>query len=86
MGNHGKIFGPHPKIKAARRNYGEKDEEELKALLSRRIPIGKGRFKGKLLLICFKCNEIDHFSTRCPNKNRGDKKDKKEKKYSKKKE
>ena len=32
-------------------------------------------------MICFKCNEFGHFSSRCPNNNGSDKNEKKEKKY-----
>ena len=31
--------------------------------------IGKGKFKGKLPLICFDCGEVGHFVAKCPHKN-----------------
>ena len=57
-----------------KRKYVESDNEfddelnELKALLARRIPRGKDKYKGKIPLIDFTCNKVDHISTRCPNK------------------
>ena len=46
----------------------EEDFEQLEALLARRFHRGKGKFKGKLPIICFNCNEIGHISARCPKK------------------
>lgn len=37
---------------------------------------GKGKYKGKLPIICFNCNDVGHIATRCPkkkNKRNGDK-------------
>ena len=30
---------------------------------------GKGKFKGKLPLICFDCGEVGNFVAKCPHKN-----------------
>ena len=46
----------------------EEDVKELKALLERRFHKGKGKFKGKLPIISFNCNEVSHIATRCPKK------------------
>ena len=35
--------------------------DEIEALLARRLPRGKRKFKGKLPLIYFKCNKDFHF-------------------------
>ena len=43
----------------------EEDVEQLEALLSRRFDKGKGKFKGKLPIICFNCNEVGHIIARC---------------------
>ena len=40
----------------------------MEALLARRFHKGKGKFKGKLPIICFNCNEVGHITTRCPQK------------------
>ena len=51
------------------------DVEQLEALLARRFHRQKGKFKGKLPIICFNCNEIGHIFARCLEKNyRGDEK------------
>lgn len=55
--------------------------DELEALLARRLIRGNGRFKDKLPLTYFKCNECVHIIAICSNNNMNDKKDKKEKKY-----
>ena len=49
-------------------NTDEEDVEQLEALLARRFHKGKGKFKGKLPIICFNCNEIGHIVARCPQK------------------
>ena len=46
----------------------KEDVEQLEALLERRFHRGKGKFKGKLPIICFNCNEIDHIAAKCPEK------------------
>ena len=38
----------------------EEDVDHLEAFLARRFHRGKGKFKGKLPIICFNCNEIGH--------------------------
>ena len=43
----------------------EDDVEQLEALLTRIFHKGKGKFKGKLPIICFNCNELSHIATRC---------------------
>ena len=43
----------------------EEDVEQLEALLARRFHKGEGKFKGKLPIICFNCNEIGHIVARC---------------------
>ena len=43
----------------------EEDVEQLEALLGRRFHKGKGKFKGKLLIIFFNCNEVGHIFARC---------------------
>ena len=47
----------------------EEDVEKLEALLVRRFHRGKGKFKGKLPIMCFNCNEVGHIATICPKKN-----------------
>ena len=49
-------------------NTDEEDIEQLEALLARRFHRGKGKFKGKLPIICFNCNEVGHIATRCTQK------------------
>ena len=46
----------------------EDDVDQLEALLARRFHRGKGKFKGKLLIICFNCNEVGHIAARCTQK------------------
>src|SRR5271154_3436090 len=48
------------------------DLEELEALMARRLSRGKGKFKGKLPIICFSCNKVGHIAARCPDKNEKD--------------
>ena len=47
-------------------NTNEEDVEQLEALLARRFHRGKGKFKGKLPIICFNWNAIGHIDARCP--------------------
>lgn len=42
--------------------------DELEALMARRLPKGKGRYRGKLPLACFNCKEVGHIAARCLNK------------------
>ena len=37
----------------------------MEALLARRFHRGKVKFKGKLPIICFNCNEVGHIAARC---------------------
>ena len=46
----------------------EEDIEQLEALLARRFHIVKGKFKGKLPIIYFNCNEVGHIAARCTQK------------------
>ncbi|MDF3680761.1 hypothetical protein P3S38_27665, partial [Enterobacter hormaechei] len=48
--------------------------DQLEALLARRFHRGKGKFKGKMPIICFNCNEVGHIAARCPNKQNKDEK------------
>ena len=43
----------------------EEDVEQLEALIARIFHRGKGKFKGKLPIICFNCNEVGHIAARC---------------------
>ena len=43
----------------------EEDVEQLEALIARRFHRGKGKFKGKLPIMCFNCNEVGHIIGRC---------------------
>ena len=43
----------------------EEDVEQLEALLARRFHRGKGKFKGKLPMMFFNCNEVSHNVARC---------------------
>ena len=42
--------------------------EQLEALLARIFYRGKGKFKGRLPIIYFNCNEVGHIATRCTQK------------------
>ena len=46
----------------------EEDVDQLEALMARRFHRGKGKFKGKLPIMCFNCNEVGHIVARCPKK------------------
>ena len=54
---------------------GLSDEEY--AYFTRKIKIGKGKFKGKLPLICFGYGEVGHFPVKCLNISNGNSKIKK---------
>lgn len=56
----------------------EREQEELEALLAKRLPRGKGKYKGKLPLKFFNCNVICHIASRCLDNDRNEKSDKKE--------
>ena len=45
------------------------DVDQLEALLARRFHRGRGKFRGKLPIICFNCNEIGHIAARFTQKN-----------------
>ena len=47
------------------RNIDDEDVEQLQALLGRRFHRGKGKFKGKIPIICFNWNEVGHIAARC---------------------
>lgn len=49
---------------------------ELEELLSKRLPRGTGKYKGKLPLKCFACNKIGHIVVNCPNGENEHKRDK----------
>ena len=53
--------------------------DELEALIARRLPRGKGNYKGKLPIIFFSCNKVFHIIARSPN--REDTDEKRERKY-----
>jgi len=59
----------------------EDDEEGFSdgeyAYFTTKLKIGKGKFKGKLPLICFGCGEVGHFEAKCPNISGGNSKGKK---------
>ena len=42
--------------------------DELEALIVKRFGRGRGKYKGKLPIICFRCNNVNHIATRCPNR------------------
>ena len=44
------------------------DLEAIETLLARRLPKGKGKYKDKVPLIFFSCEEVGHIVARCPNK------------------
>lgn len=46
----------------------EEDIKQLEALLARRFHKGKDKFKDKLPIICFNCNEVVHMAARCTQK------------------
>lgn len=43
----------------------ERELEELKALIVRRLPKGAGKYEEKLPLKCFSCNKTEHFASIC---------------------
>ena len=56
-------------VKKKKTKYVSSDNDtdvvQLKPLLERRFHRGKGKFKGKLPIICFNCNEVGHIASRC---------------------
>ena len=68
------------KRKHVSRNSGSNDDlDELEALLVKRLPRGKGKQKGKLIILCFTYKKVGHIAARFPN--RDDKDDRKNFKY-----
>lgn len=59
----------------------EEDVEQLEALLAIRFHRGKGKFKGKMPIICFNCNEVGHIAVRCTQKKKDYKEGSKYKDY-----
>ena len=53
--------------------------DELEALIAKWFGRGRGKYKGKLPIICFSCNKVGHIAARCPD--REDKDERKERKY-----
>ena len=52
----------------------DEDIEELEALLAKRFHRGKGKYKGKMPIICFNCHEVGYIAARFPKeKNRDEK-------------
>ena len=58
--------------------------EIVETLLAKKYSKSRGKYKGKIPLIYFSCEEIGHIATRCPKKERKD--EKKSHKYKDKKE
>ena len=64
------------KAKRSKGNQYESEEEDsfdsdletTKALVAIRYPKGKGKYRGKIPLIYFFCEEVGHIAARCPNK------------------
>ena len=45
-------------------NIDDENIEEFEALLSKRFHRGKGKYKGKMPIICFNCHEVGHIVVR----------------------
>ena len=52
----------------------DSDLEVVEALLKKKYSKSRGKYKGKIPLIYFSCEEIGHIVTRCPNKESKDEK------------
>ena len=52
----------------------DSDLEFFEALFAKKYSKGSGKYKGKIPLIFFSCEEIGHIAARCPNKEDGDEK------------
>ena len=57
----------------------DEDLEELEALMARRLPRGKGKYKGKLPIIHLSWNKVGHIATSCLDKEGRD--ERKKRKY-----
>ena len=56
------------KCKKRANNTDQEDANQHEALLARISHRDKDKFKGKLPIICFNCNEVGHIAARCPEK------------------
>lgn len=66
----------HKNMEEVHKLYEEiKKQEEFEALLARRLPRGKGKYKGKLPLKCFNCDKIGHMASNCPDKESSEKRE-----------
>ena len=52
----------------------DNDLEVVEALLAKKYSRSRGKYKGKVTLIYFSCEEIGHIAARCPNKQNKDEK------------
>ena len=59
----------------------DNDLEELEALLTKRLPRSKGKYKCKLPLICFKCKKVVYIASRCADKDGNERNEKRENRY-----
>ena len=55
------------KIESEKEDNSNRYFEAIEALLARRYPKGKGKYKVKIPLIYFSCEEVGHTVERCPN-------------------
>ena len=76
-------IGISKKEKSIKGETRSKSKDDIEAFLTRILSRGKGKFKGKLSLICFKYNEVGLFVDKNPNKSKSDRNDKKDHKYKK---
>ena len=56
---------------------GEGLSDEEYSYFTRKLKHGKGKFEGKIPLICFGCGEVGNFVAKCQNKSDGNSKGKK---------
>ena len=61
------------------KSENDKSDDELEALMARRLGRGKRKYKGKLPIICCPCKKFGHISTRCLDREDND--ERKERKY-----
>ena len=52
----------------------DSDLEIVESLLAKKYSEGRGKYKGKIPLIYFSCEEIGHIAARCPNRESNDEK------------